>query len=78
MTRDTSIVKTIDYVERLNNSYYGNPRFKVHFTDGTSALTMSDVSVNYGLANATKWSGPVEVTMSRAGRIRYIKPVGSF
>lgn len=65
--------RRIDYVTRLNNSVNGNPRFKVHFDDGSSAITQSDASVNYdveNLAHCRNGHGyDVLVTFSRAGRI---------
>jgi hypothetical protein len=72
MSRDT-VTKglVIDSAERLYNSVNGNPRWRVTFTDGTSALTMSDASVNYDIEprNAAQ---KLTVTFTHSGRIRYI------
>lgn len=68
-------VKTIDRVTRLGVSSYGNPRFRVHFTDGTTAETQTDASINYGIENTENIGVPVNVTYSRAGRITHVVPV---
>jgi hypothetical protein len=72
---DTVVVKTIVRLERLNNSKDGNPRFKVHFDDGTSALTQTDAAVNYGLENPEYKDVLVKFTMTSAGRIRYAEVI---
>jgi hypothetical protein len=68
-------VRTIDYLQRLTCSVNGNPRFRVHFTDGSSALTQSDASVAYGLGNPEYRDVPLEVTFTKAGRIAYLKVI---
>jgi hypothetical protein len=68
---DTTVVKTIARVRALNASAAGNPRFKVTFTDGTSALTQTDAAVNYAIENSEYQGVPVEFTMTGAGRIRF-------
>jgi len=62
-------VKTIDYTERLPLSRAGNPRFKVHFTDGTSAITNPDSSVNYVIDNPSNQGVPLRVEFTPNGRI---------
>lgn len=69
------MIKIIDHLERLNNSVNGNPRYRVHFTDGTSALTQSDAAVSYGIGNPEFRGVPVEFKLSRAGRIWDATPV---
>ena len=74
MSRDT-VTKglVIDSAERLYNSVNGNPRWRVTFTDGTSALTMSDASVSYDIQNLTEPRNAAQtVTFTHSGRIRYI------
>jgi hypothetical protein len=66
--------RTIDYLTRLNSSVNGNPRFRVHFTDGSSAITMSDAAFCYGIENREMLAGPVMVEFTRAGRISDMRP----
>ncbi len=69
---DHTTVATISWVERLNNSVNGNPRFRLHLDDATSVLTQSDASVNYDVGNLSyhKMIGvPVKLTLTRAGRV---------
>ena len=70
-------IRRIDYLERLNSSVNGNPRFRVHFTDGSSAETQSDAAVSYGLENRENFDTDVDVTFTRAGRVSYLVPVKS-
>ena len=66
---------TIATIERRNSSVYGNPRFLIAFTDGTSALTMSDASFCYAIGNPGMRAGStVSVEFTRAERIRHITP----
>jgi len=66
----------IESLERLNNSVNGNPRYRVHFTDGTVADTQSDASLNCGISNPEFRDVPLRVTFTRAGRISYATPEG--
>jgi hypothetical protein len=54
-------------------SISGNPRFRVYFDDGSSAVTQSDASINYdveNLANCRNNHGyDVEVSYSKRGTI---------
>jgi hypothetical protein len=63
----------ITRLERLNNSANGNPRYRVHFDDATSAVTSSDHGFCYALNNA-EMRGDVDVTYTRAGRISDVRP----
>ena len=64
----------IEHLERIANSTSGNPRFRVSFTDGTAARTMSDAAVNYGLGNPEFRGVPLTVTFTVHGNIRYARP----
>ena len=66
-------LRKIERLQRLNNSVNGNPRFRVHFTDGSSALTMSDAMYAYAIENP-EYRGDVEVTFTRSGSILDIRP----
>lgn len=66
-------IRTIDHLERRKNSVNGNPRFRVVFTDGSSAITQSDAAFAYGLENPEFRDVPLEVTFSRAGLITRVK-----
>lgn len=70
-------IRRIDYLERLNSSVNGNPRFRVYFTDGSRSETQSDASFNYGLENRENFNTDVIVKWTRAGRIADLRPVGS-
>lgn len=65
--------KQVSSLERLNNSVNGNPRYRVTFTDGTSAVTQSDASFCYGITNPDM-RGELEVTYTRAGKIADMRP----
>ena len=41
----------IDKLERMNNSVNGNPRFRVHFSNGLVSQTMVDASLGYAIQN---------------------------
>lgn len=60
-------------LDRLNNSVNGNPRYRVHFDTGSSAITSSDHAFCYGITNP-EMRGDVVVTYTRAGRISDISP----
>jgi hypothetical protein len=74
MKRGPGTLKVITGLERLNNSVWGNPRYRAYFEDGTSAITSSDASVNYALPNPEYRDRPVYVWFTRAGRICYATP----
>lgn len=66
---ETTVVKTALRAERLNNSRNGNPRYRLHFDDGTSALTQSDSSCAYEIGNHVIVNAALELTLTRAGRV---------
>lgn len=70
-------VDTIDYLERMNSSYYGNPRFRIHFTSGHTAVTQSDAALSYGLENRENIGVPVTVRATAAGYVYDVRPVQS-
>ena len=41
----------IDKLERMNSSVNGNPRFRVHFSNGLVSQTMVDAMLGYGIQN---------------------------
>lgn len=67
--------RTVSSLTRLNNSVNGNPRFRVHFTDGSSAITTSDAMFCYGIQNPEMRDTELEVEFTRAGRIAHMAPV---
>lgn len=77
MSKDGRYVETkiIDHVESLNNDPYGNPAWRVTFTDGTVTRTSSGASVAWGLNNSDMIGRPLEITFTRAGRIVYAEKV---
>lgn len=72
---DSTSVRTIDHLERLNNSANGNPRYRIHFTDGSSAITASDASFCYGIENREYRDVPLVIVWTRAGRISNVAHV---
>lgn len=77
-------LERISHLDRLPNSVYGNPRYRVNFAgsgtgqnyvSGHSAITSSDSSFCYGITNPNFHGRPVRVKYTRAGRISDIRPV---
>lgn len=68
-------VKRMTGTTRQNSSRNGNPRWRVHFDDATSALTAVDSAVAYGINNREHYDNPVEVTYDLRGHITGIQPV---
>jgi C4-type Zn-finger protein len=64
---------------RLQNSVNGNPRFTVLLEDqhGHSDLytTSSDAAVGYEISNYLNSGERLNVWLTRAGRIAYVRPV---
>lgn len=69
-------VKEIDWLERVTNSSNGNPRYCIHFTDGTSARTQPDATVAFELPGATAGI-PVKVKLTRGGDVWDVEPLHS-
>lgn len=67
--------QTIERLERLKLSVNGNPRFRIYFTDGQTALTQTDSSIAYGLENRKNIGVPVTVTATPAGRVVNVVPI---
>lgn len=64
--------KRIIGLERVRSSRYGNPRFRVVFSDGTTALTTPDASCAYGIENREYRENDVVVTFNGRGTIDYL------
>lgn len=77
MAKKRTAVVTIDRVERLGVSVYGNPYYRIHTTDGESYRTQINASINYSIENSENFGRPVELTMTEAGRVWGIKAVVS-
>lgn len=69
MRNDYTLIKTIRSLERLNLSGNGGPRFRVTFTDGTSANTEPDASINWEIENSEYQNVRLRVTFNRDNRI---------
>lgn len=70
-----TVVKTIESYERMRSSVNGNPRFRFTFTDGTILDGASDSSWAYAVGNPGMRDGSeVGMTLSRAGKIRTMRP----
>lgn len=73
MDKEKWTTRRVDRLERLKNSVNGNPRYRVHFTDGSSAVTQSDAAFCYGIDNPDM-RGDVQVKFTRAGKIEQMRP----
>jgi hypothetical protein len=70
----TTTTKTIESIERLRSSHYGNPRFRFTFTDGTILTSMSDAGWCYAIGNPGMREGStVDMQLTKAGRIRVMQ-----
>jgi hypothetical protein len=76
-SKSITYVQTIDYLERMNSSVNGNPRFRIHYTDGQVATTQPDAGVSYGLENRENIGVPVTVIATPSGLVYSVKPVTS-
>jgi hypothetical protein len=68
-------IRIISSLTRLTNSVNGNPRYRIHFDDGSSAITSSDSAFCYALNNPGYVGHHVEVTFTRAGRVSDVRPI---
>lgn len=73
--QSVTYVKTIAQLERLNNSANGNPRWRVGFTDGTSAVTKPDAGIGYAIDNLEFKGVAVEFKVNEANQIFAAKPL---
>lgn len=70
-------LRTISRIERLKNSAHGNPRFRFHFDDATSANLQSNSAFGYEVGNPGFREGDtVQVSLSRAGTVEYMRTAG--
>lgn len=65
----TVALKTITRTDREDNSPDGNPRYLVTFDDGTSARTVRDGQIGYGISNNAFQGSPVKVKFNDAGEV---------
>lgn len=68
-------VATIESLTRLSNSRNGNPRYRIHFVGGTTAVTQADSSIVYAIGNPEYRGVPVRVEATPAGRVWNVTPV---
>jgi hypothetical protein len=68
-------ILTIENFTRLPNSGASNPRYDVTFTDGSTAITLSDEPCVYDVPNAQRDRKPRLISFTRSGRIRHIAQV---
>lgn len=74
---DTAVTTTLLYADRLKNSTNGNPRFRLHTSDG-SYQTMSDAASAYDVENIlhrarkAPMGVAVTLTLTPAHRVRFI------
>jgi hypothetical protein len=75
--KDTTVDGVIYSAERLNNSVNGNPRYRLVMDLGDDVLetyvTMSDASAGYNVQNLYARRDRVRLTLTPAGRVRYIE-----
>lgn len=63
------VVGIVESLTRLNNSTNGNPRYLVHFTNGSAFPTAPDASLSYGIANPEYRDHAHTFTLDRLNRI---------
>jgi len=64
------VTTVVNWVESLNCSVHGNPRWRLHTDDGTYT-TSSDYDCNYNVRNDFgRDSVKVELSLTRAGRVK--------
>lgn len=70
----------LESVERLTNSYYGNPRFRLSWSttgwrEYGAANTAADASYNYEIGNKGLRAGDfVELELNGRGTVKSIEP----
>ena len=64
---------TLDYVERLNNSHYGNPRYLLHFTDGSCYRSEPEAAFSYGITNSEYYDVPLRITVNGRRLVTYVE-----
>lgn len=72
---ETTFVRTIERLDRMDSSANGNPRYLVTFTDGTGKPTSPDASIAYALPNPEFRGVPVTFTQNGRGHITHAVPV---
>lgn len=73
--QDGSLALVIASIARRKSSAYGNPAFKISFTDGSSMQTMSNAGFCYAIGNHDMREGSrVLVRLTATGRIRSMRP----
>jgi len=71
MTKAYAFTAQITRLKRLKNSTNGNPRYTVGFDNASTLTTSSDQSF---VTNIESLKGPVQVFISRAGKIVDLQP----
>ena len=61
----TKTIRTIGDLERMRNTTNGNPRWRVSFTDGTSATTEADSACASVIDNSEYTGVPLKVEYRR-------------
>lgn len=67
--------RTIAKLDRLQNTVNGNARWRVHFTDGTTALTKPDTHLARIIENAEYRDCPLLVQTTTSGEIWDLTPL---
>lgn len=68
--RDTVVTTSINYVERVGTSKYGNPYYRLFLTtDPFIVRTQIDSALNYGITNTDIHHRPVKLYLTKAGRV---------
>lgn len=74
MSTSNEYIKVISRLERRPLSKNGNPRFRIYFTDASTALTQVDGSVALGLENRENIGVPVLVKTTPSGLVWDVVP----
>lgn len=70
----TERIVIITRLERMPHSRNGNPRYRLHFDDATSAPTQPDAMFAYGITNPEYRDRPVRITLNGRGHVTYVEP----
>jgi len=74
-SRDPDFTATITSMERLTNTHWGNPRYRVSFNSHATTTTHADSAIAGVLTNREYHQGPVKVWLDARGNIENVEPV---
>lgn len=73
-TKTPEFTGRIAWIERLNSSVNGNPRYRVSFVNGPVRKTQPDAGISYGLTNPEYQDVDLDVYTTPSGMIYDLRP----